>query len=69
MQSIFRSDFPALNQLLWDTKLESLSPEFAFLMYEKRWRYIDQKQLRVKERMLIEQLIQHVGKGLFLPAQ
>lgn len=69
MQLIDRGDFPVLDQLLWDSQIQQLSAERAFLTYEKRWGYVDHGQLTVHEQHLIKQLTEQVGHGVFMPAK
>lgn len=65
---INRKAYPLLDLLLWDTKIEVLTPERAFETYEKRWRYLDEALLSQQERTLIQTLIKNVGHGIFMPA-
>jgi hypothetical protein len=69
MPPIDRVDFPVLDQLLWDSHVQQLSTERAFLTYEKRWGYVDHSQLTAHERYLIKQLTEQVGHGVFMPAK
>lgn len=68
MKAIARQQFPALNQILWDTSAQFIEPKNALHCYEKRWRFINKDELTIKEQQLIQQLIKEVGNGLFLPA-
>jgi len=69
MQLIHRGDFPVLDQLLWDSQIQQLSAERAFLTYEKRWSHVNHSQLTAHERHLIKQLTEQVGHGVFMPAK
>ncbi len=68
MRRIHRNEYPALDSILWDVKAEIIQPEVAFQLYEKRWKYIDPDQLTAQEKVLILELIDTIGKGLFLTA-
>lgn len=68
MNHIERKQYPALNEILWDISTETISEQTAFHLYEKRWRFIDQKKLTDQEKQLIQILTDKFGSGLFLPA-
>ena len=68
MRQIHRNEYPALDSILWDVQAEIIQPEVAFQLYEKRWKYIDPDQLTAQEKVLILELIDTIGKGLFLTA-
>ena len=68
MRRIHRNEYPALDSILWDVKSKIIEHEVAFQLYEKRWKYIDPDQLTAQEKVLIQELIDTIGKGLFLTA-
>ena len=68
MRQIHRNEYSALDSILWDVKAKIIQPEVAFQLYEKRWKYIDPDQLTAQEKVLILELIDTIGKGLFLTA-
>jgi len=68
MQNIKRTDFNELNMLLWDRHNTFIDPKTAFELYEKRWGYVDQSKLTVKEKTLITDLVNTFGNGHFMPA-
>lgn len=53
---------------MWDMHCEQVEPKVAFDLYERRWRYIDTKQLTEEERALILRLTNEFGNGIFMPA-
>lgn len=65
-KAINRHDYPQLDGLMWDSQASEIDGEQAFLLYEKRWRYVEQANLNESEKQLIEKLTQTFGKGLFL---
>ncbi|MCH4248580.1 MAG: hypothetical protein LKF82_12265 [Acinetobacter populi] len=66
MDMINRTEYPALDQILWDSTICQIPAEMAFQYYEKRWKYIDEAQLTAKEKQLIHTLTKTIGHGLFL---
>lgn len=68
MGDINRTYYQELNLLLWDIHTQFIKPEVAFQLYEKRWKYVDEKLLTKDEKNLIEKLTNTFGKGLFMPA-
>ena len=68
MRRIHRNEQPALDSIWWDVEAKIIQPEVAFQLYEKRWKYIDPDQLTAQEKVLILELIDTIGKGLFLTA-
>lgn len=65
---IDRTQYDQLDRILWDTRKAQLPPDQALAYYEERWSFVNQDQLSDKERGLIEELTQTVGKGCFLAA-
>lgn len=68
IQYINRRDYPELDTILWDIQAETVTAEFAFQMYERRWCYIEPNLLTDDEKLLIESLIKNIGHGHFLPS-
>jgi len=68
MKDIERKQYPELDFILWDVHSDTVEPEFAFMIYEKRWGYVQKNKLTDKESKLIEQLTETWGNGLFMPA-
>ncbi len=68
MGNINRTHYHELNQLLWDFHAKFIAPKMAFELYERRWAYVDQRNLCDEEEKLIEQLTKEFGNGVFMPA-
>lgn len=66
--TIKRQEYPFLDLILWDTTKQEFTPEEIFYFCEKRYQYFDEKNLSHKELALLQQLIDVVGKGIFLHA-
>jgi len=66
MEQIDRTQYPELDKLLWDTRARFLEPDDALKIYERRWRFVDTKQLKPTEQALIERLAEQAGG--FLPS-
>ena len=64
---INRNEYPELNQLLWDYHAEFIDPKVAFGVYERRWSYVDNRNISNKEKKLIEKLSKELGNGIFMP--
>lgn len=67
MQKIDRKKYAQLDALLWDTSVRFLAEREALETYERRWPFVDEKQLTPNERHLIELLARKAGG--FLPAR
>lgn len=51
------AEYPQLKQLAWQVQgVDELSPREALGIYERNWRHLDQSQLSVHERSLINAL-------------
>ena len=62
-------EFPELAMLLWNRDVaRPLTPEEAFELYERNWRYVDTNRMTIKEWDLVESLREHYGKGVLLTA-
>ncbi|WP_343464280.1 hypothetical protein [Pantoea sp.] len=68
MGDITRSNYPELDKVLWDFHNQKIPAQLAFQMYEKRWKFIDEKHMEQKERRLLAQLIDEYGNGIFMAA-
>ncbi|MDZ7277025.1 hypothetical protein N4G40_01825 [Pantoea eucrina] len=68
MGDITRSNYPELDKVLWDFHNQKIPAQLAFQMYEKRWKFIDEKHMEQKERRLLAQLTDEYGNGLFMAA-
>ncbi|HHC7353776.1 TPA: hypothetical protein ACN30S_002457 [Vibrio campbellii] len=68
MGNINRTHYHELNLLLWDMHKKFIAPKTAFELYEKRWGYVDQAKLTLKEKKLIHLLTKEFGNGYFMPA-
>lgn len=58
------ADFPQLQQLCWNLKVEFLTRADALAIYERNWRLIDQASLTPTELTLIQELVQELGNGM-----
>lgn len=68
MEKIDRTAYRELDSILWDIHDRFIKPQTAFEMYEKRWRFVEQEKISRKEKLLIQQLVDDFGNGLFMPA-
>lgn len=59
------SRFPQLARLVWSRPgVKWLEEDEAFALYEANWRFVDEDALTVRERALIERLMQRYGHGV-----
>ncbi len=58
------ADFPQLQQLCWNLKVEFLTRADAHAIYERNWRLIDEANLAPTELNLIQELVQELGNGM-----
>ncbi|ATZ74430.1 hypothetical protein CWC33_12300 [Idiomarina sp. X4] len=68
MGNINRTHYHELDLILWDMHNKFVKPEVALELYEKRWGYIDQTKITLKEKTLINKLVNNFGGGVFMPA-
>lgn len=61
MNSIDRKKFPELDKLLWDRKTRLLQPKDAARTYERRWGFVDTRNLTQDEKQLIDTLAREEG--------
>ncbi|MEW6633640.1 MAG: hypothetical protein AB1440_22445 [Pseudomonadota bacterium] len=65
--SIVPADFPQLQALAWNRDaMRPMSAEEAFALYERNWRFVDQKRLTAREKVLIRKLADEFGHGILL---
>lgn len=58
------NDYPQLRFIAWNRPGDqAISEEDAFALYERYWRFVDQRALEDHERALIEKLTNDVGHG------
>lgn len=66
---IVPAEFPELQMLLWNRDVSRPIPaNEAFALYERNWRFVDQRRLTPLERQLIDELTQEFGHGALLAA-
>lgn len=65
---IDRERYPELDLIMWDHAGRFIAPEKAFVLYETRWRFVDQARLKDAEKQLIGTLKQNHGHGVMLAA-
>jgi len=59
------ADYPQLRLIAWNRRpTDTITEEEAFALYEANWRFIEQDQLTLNERALIEHLTEVHGKGV-----
>jgi hypothetical protein len=58
------ADYPALADLAWNLSLKHLSARQAFALYERNWRFVDERRLTARERALIDRLTERFGSGV-----
>ena len=64
---IVPAEFPQLQALAWNRDAARPIPaEEAFALYERNWRFVDQKRLTPREKQLIRKLADKFGHGILL---
>jgi hypothetical protein len=64
---IISAEFPELQALAWNRDVARPIPaKEAFALYERNWRFVDQKRLTAREKLLVEELANKFGHGVFL---
>ncbi|RUU00322.1 hypothetical protein EOD23_23555 [Mesorhizobium sp. USDA-HM6] len=64
---IVPAEFPQLQALAWNRDATRPIPaEEAFALYERNWRFVDQKRLTAREKLLIRKLTEKFGRGILL---
>jgi hypothetical protein len=56
--------WPALRELAWNRAGRWIPAEDAFALYERNWRFVDEKRLTKEEGRLIERLRNRYGGGV-----
>jgi len=60
------AEYPQLRLIAWNRQDDDFIEEGeALALYERNWRYVDQTQLSLKERQLIDRLVNQYGNGVF----
>lgn len=67
LSTINRKRYPELDRLLWDVHSKQISLELAFRVYEERWGFVQEQNLKPREQALIKVLTRRIGKGIFAP--
>lgn len=57
---------PGIRGALWDLAVQELPAEDLLHLYEDRWRYVDEEKMSHHERQLLDDLIESIGRGVFL---
>jgi transcriptional regulator with XRE-family HTH domain len=66
-EQILIQHYPQLKDLAWQLREDAVvTPRDALNMYERNWRFINLTTMTDKEKALIEQLKNEVGKGYLL---
>lgn len=58
------ADYPQLQQLCWNLKVDYLTRADAFAIYERNWRLLDKEVMDQHEKEFIEHLVNDLGKGV-----
>jgi hypothetical protein len=53
-----------LAAICWSRRDRFISGRDAFRLYERNWRFVDQRRMKPAERALIESLAQTYGNGV-----
>lgn len=57
------ADYPALADIAWNLAVTHLPARQAFALYEREWRFVDERALTPAERQLIDRLAARYGAG------
>ena len=58
-------NFPQLRLIAWNRDPnDAITDEEAFDLYERNWRFVDEKALLPRERDLIDRLTREYGNGI-----
>ncbi|MDX8531282.1 hypothetical protein RFM41_04415 [Mesorhizobium sp. VK25A] len=64
---IIPAEFPELQALAWNRDITRPIPaKEVFALYERNWRFVDQKRLTEREKLLITKLADEFGQGILL---
>lgn len=58
------ADYPALADIAWNLAVTHLPARQAFALYERQWRFVDERTLTPAERQLIDRLAVRYGAGI-----
>jgi hypothetical protein len=59
------ADYPQLQFIAWNRPGDvTISDADAFALYERNWRFVDQRALKERERALIRRLTDELGHGV-----
>lgn len=65
--TIVPAEFPELKMLAWNRDvMRPIPAEEAFALYERNWRFVDQRRLTAREKRLIDGLAKAFGRGVLL---
>lgn len=60
------ADFPQLKFICWNRREDDVvSEEEALSLYERNWRFVEQKELEPHEQALIDRLVRDYRNGVF----
>ncbi|MCJ9674192.1 hypothetical protein MOV61_19080 [Neorhizobium sp. BETTINA12A] len=69
-RTIIPADYPELKQLVWSRDpLRPIPAEEVFSIYERNWRFVDERGLTRREADLIEDLARAFGGGVMLKSR
>jgi hypothetical protein len=57
-------EYPELALLCWNRADRFLPAQEAFALYERNWRFVDEKRLSARERGLLDRLARRYGNGV-----
>ncbi len=60
------NNYPQLKLIAWNYHLKYINEKDALDLYERNWRFVDEKTLTVTEKNLIDQLAHDYGNGVLL---
>jgi hypothetical protein len=58
------ADYPALTDITWNLAVSHIAARDAFAVYERNWRFVDERTVIPRERALIERLAARFGSGI-----
>lgn len=58
------ADYPVLADIAWSLAVKQVSARRAFALYERNWRFVDERSLTPTERSLIQKLAARYGAGI-----
>jgi hypothetical protein len=66
MRKINVTQYPALQEIMWDDNATRITEQEAFHYYEDRWQYVEPNMLTAHETLLIVNLTKTIGHGHML---